>query len=817
MSSKQRFARVSVVPVVVLVLALVGVHAYNLVYLDPGAWRAKAEPLLARARAISERARPEYQDLALARLPPNPHNAAFYRLDDRLHEAEIVEQPAAVAGADRAVVHAFDFDDAGGPTLVWAEAGGTPPVDDGVLKVSGYSGLDHLTNADPMTVPQEVIGDIVIRARANQETWMTLGWSRENEPENVWQHRLDLNLASDDAFHTYVINGRNALRRGLGPGQPLTRLFVRPANAPGTDIEIDFIRFLSKRARYLAAPHGVVYETIGSQMRKALYMLPDQTLEWAIDVPASGPVLEFGNAVLLDGRPVTFEVALATASESMILHSRTAGAASSWNDVRLDLSPWAGQRIGLRLKATGGIGNVALWSNPLLSSTPKKRLNVIVLLEDALRADYLSAYGYPRETSPNKTALMRERGVQFDWAVAQATTTRPSVPSLMTSLYPTATGVWHFSDMLSERHLTLAEILRAQGFATASFIQNGNAGPFAGMHQGFGELYDRQIVGPETEEIYGGRVFSWIERHRDRNFFLYLHAIDPHGPYEPPPPFGDGYQEVAGAVSAVTWDSRFEPDAITAPTAEGRRQRYAGEIRHNDALLPRLLDKLSSLGFAQSTLLILLADHGEYMGEYGWWGHHPPGLMPVIRVPLMMIYPERFPLPKRIDAPVQLLDVMPTVLELAKVDPTDLLLQGDSLVPLIEGREIERWRDRVVISEEPAAMLKHQPCLCASAIHRDWHLVSSTEFWPGRGGRWLPNVLPFVNTRVYRFREDPTEQNPLLSALPDLYVRWLAADTFSELQAANMITQQRLTAGELVDVQQDPDTLEHLKGLGYVN
>jgi hypothetical protein len=74
-----------------------------------------------------------------------------------------------------------------------------------------------------------------------------------------------------------------------------------------------------------------------------------------------------------------------------------------------------------------------------------------------------------------------------------------------------------------------------------------------------------------------------------------------------------------------------------------------------------------------------------------------------------------------------------------------------------------------------------------------------------------------VNTRVYRFREDPTEQHPLLSALPDLYVRWLAADMFSKLQTANMITQQRLTEGEHVEVRQDPDTLEHLKGLGYLN
>ena len=122
------------------------------------------------------------------------------------------------------------------------------------------------------------------------------------------------------------------------------------------------------------------------------------------------------------------------------------------------------------------------------------------------------------------------------------------------------------------------------------------------------------------------------------------------------------------------------------PTAEGRRRRYAGEILHNDALLPRLLEKLGALGLTEDTLLILLSDHGEYMGEHGLVGHQPPGLMPVIHVPLMMVYPKRFREAKRIGDPVQLIDVMPTILELAEVDRADLLLQGDSLVGLIEGQ-----------------------------------------------------------------------------------------------------------------------------------
>jgi hypothetical protein len=125
----------------------------------------------------------------------------------------------------------------------------------------------------------------------------------------------------------------------------------------------------------------------------------------------------------------------------------------------------------------------------------------------------------------------------------------------------------------------------------------------------------------------------------------------------------------------------------------------------------------------------------------------------------------------------------------------------------------------VVISEEPTVMHKQGPCRCASAIRRDQHVISSTaaHLWLVHGGRFLPSLIPFVNTRVYQFRDDPTEQRALVSGLPDLYVRWLASDLFAELQDANMTTQRKLTEGESVDLQLDPDTLEHLRGLGYVN
>ena len=420
MPSKRDLIPAAIVGVIVLVLGLVGVHAYNIARLDPGAWRADAEPLLERAQAISERARPEYQDLALATLPPNPHNGSFYRLDDRLLEADAVEQPVAATEADGAVLYAFDFDDAASPGLIAVDGGNAPLVEGGMLKMAGMKGRDHLTNADPIALPVDEIGDVVIRARASAQTWMRLAWSKEDQPESQWQNRVDIQLLGDGEFHSYLVNGRNVFKRGLGPGDRLARLFLRPADTWWTDVEIDFIHFLSKRARYFTAPNGVLYETLGGEMRKVLYMLPEQTLEWTIEVPQEDPTFEFGNAVLLDERPVTFQVHIGTEDQSVTLHDQTLSYGSGWRDFRVDLSAWAGKSVSLQLKVSGDPQNVAAWSSPVVHSRPKKRFNVIVVLEDALRADYLSAHGYQLATSPNKTALMRERGIQFDWAVSQA-------------------------------------------------------------------------------------------------------------------------------------------------------------------------------------------------------------------------------------------------------------------------------------------------------------------------------------------------------------------------------------------------------------
>jgi arylsulfatase A-like enzyme len=525
--------------------------------------------------------------------------------------------------------------------------------------------------------------------------------------------------------------------------------------------------------------------------------------------------------------PLRFEV-LVEGDAGIVtrVHDASLAQAEHWVDARVDLTPWAGQNIGLTLRATAstrGEANVAFWSSPIVSSAPAQPFNVVVMIEDATRADYLSVYGHDAPTTPYKERLMAERGVLFEQAISQAEKTRPSVASFMTSLYPTATGSWHFSDALSERYLTLAEVMRAQGYVTASFIQNGNAGPYAGIHQGFDRLLDQVTFGETTEGVFTGPVLhDFLEQHRDRNFFLYLHAIDPHGPYAPPEPYRSEFgARIQAAAEPVGRDRDFDPPWVEPPSAESRRRYYEAEIAHNDAVVSRFFAMLEELGLAENTLVVMTSEHGEYLGERGvfggrLWSHNPPGYLIGTRVPFMLTYPARFPQPKRIAERVQLLDLMPTVLDLAGIDRSGLMLQGESLVDLIDGLRLEHWRDRVIVSEEPSGLSKSNPCACGSVYWDDWHVLSS--IWLVKPVRNLaPQLVSYAATATFSL--DPQRPADRLdwATLPDLAVRWRQRTLLTDLRETNMAAWRQITSGTGGEMAIDPDTLERLKGLGYVN
>ncbi|HEX9707068.1 MAG TPA: sulfatase-like hydrolase/transferase [Steroidobacteraceae bacterium] len=789
-------------------------HVVNALRLDAAGLNRSARALIERAEAVSSRAIPEYQDLTLARLPPNPNNGKFYRFDDNLHAAKISGKPPDSAlEPGNEFQFRLEFDGAGGPKLISADGRSHMNQAGGLLVVTHHLG-DYLSTEEPLDIPLAQVADFVMRARADKGNRFKIAWAAKGREAKLGEQEFSLDLIADGEFHTYVVDARNAFAYGVGDDESISRLAIAPSNADGARVEIDYIRVVSRQWKYQLEQAGTSHETVDSELRPVVHMIPGQALEYSIEIPEKSPELSFGAAALFDAPALRLAVSVSTDKGSTTVFEAANANARQWQDQRIDLGRWAGQAVRIAFSVQGSGSNVAFWSNPIVRSAVERRLNVILILEDALRADHLSTHGYRRETSPWRTKFMGEGGAVFLNAHSQAEKTRPSVPALMTSLYPTATGVLNFSDTLSDRYLTLAEILRAQGYVTAAFLQNGNAGTYAGLHQGMSSLLDPQTVGGATEKVFGERLLEWIDENSDRNFFAYVHALDPHGEYDPPAPFDRWYREEPAesmvGKEALPRSESLDPAWAKTPSAEARRRLYDGEILHNDGVMAQFVEELRTRNLLDDTVLVFVADHGEWLGELGRWEHGPPGLRPVIHVPLMIFYPKRFPEPKRIDESVQLIDVMPTILELASVDRSELLMLGDSLVGLIDGGDPERWSERITVSEEAMLMTREDTCACGSLFYGEWQLHGSSWGWPGR------ITLPFVKTAVYRFRKDGVR--PVASFLPDLYVRQLRQKTLASLASANLATWRKLTEGEQRDVyKMDPETLERLRGLGYVN
>jgi arylsulfatase A-like enzyme len=438
-----------------------------------------------------------------------------------------------------------------------------------------------------------------------------------------------------------------------------------------------------------------------------------------------------------------------------------------------------------------------------------ERMHSIVLLEDAFRADRMSSAGYWRPTTPSKDEGA-ESGALFERAFSQETKTRPSCPALMTSLHPSATGVWSFSDVLDDRYVPRAEVMRSQGFEAAAFVQNPNACPGAGLNQGFSAVFEQASAGSRTEDLHAAAL-AWIEAHRERNLFVYVHVLDPHAPYDPPPPFDAWYREIAPGKEPVTRIHYFDPDWVGGESQEGRQALYAGEIAHNDHCFAAFRARLRELDLERDTLLAYISDHGEFLGEHGRWDHEPPGFAPVIRVPMAIAFPGRIPAGVRVAAPVQLIDVFPTVLELAGFRADPLLVQGRSPAPLMRGEDAERWRDRAVAPDEMIGRdNKDDGRELGSVIWRGWHCLHSAEL---EARSSLPG---FATLRAFVLDRDPTERACASSLYFDLLVKRRLQGAVGALQRANVRIWLGLTGGVGGTMAYDPGAVEAIERLGYL-
>lgn len=320
--------------------------------------------------------------------------------------------------------------------------------------------------------------------------------------------------------------------------------------------------------------------------------------------------------------------------------------------------------------------------------------SVVLIVVDTLRADFLEAYGHPRSSMPEVQRRLVSRGVTFERAFAPASWTLPSMVGLFSGRRPGRDlGASHPAAFrFPDERPTPAELFAAKGHDTAAFVGNPLLGPATGFDRGFSTFWVAESDARAMER-HGGeltdRALAWLETRSGhpeggrRPFFLWLHYIDPHDPYEPPlamrglDPVDPTYRgSLTGRDAHALFAGRR---SSTDPARDARflASLYEGEIRSVDREIGRLLEALTPE--LRSTVVLLTSDHGEELYDHGGWKHGRTVYEEQLRVPLVVRWDGELRAGQRVSSAVSLLDIVPTLAEILDLDaPTDL--DGESLL-----------------------------------------------------------------------------------------------------------------------------------------
>jgi arylsulfatase A-like enzyme len=442
---------------------------------------------------------------------------------------------------------------------------------------------------------------------------------------------------------------------------------------------------------------------------------------------------------------------------------------------------------------------------------PASPPNVVLIVVDTLRADRLGAYGNPRGLTPFLDQLAA-RGTRFANTYAASSWTCPSIASLFTSRYPSQHGVVTFEAALNQTEVTLAQRLSEHGYQSAGFSANFRIAQSLGYAKGFGEwkIYFGAEHGPPKERgaTLRADTVAWLAARPDpaQPVLLYLQYMEPHLPYNPPEPFRSQFAAFASGPAAAAANAKAEElDASKLSDQEVvlLESLYDAETAAVDDELRLLFDELERFGILRNAIVVVTADHGEEFKEHGYVSHGLTLFEPAIRVPLILQAPG-FQGGTVVEQGVSLVDVAPTILDLAGV-PAEPRFVGRSLVPLLTPSSAwERWTARLTARTAAPADLFAELLPTGGLdlrIHREAYLRLSRKL-----------IVASVGApELYDLASDPGERRPktVFEGEPN-------ADLYTALQRAHAALADSPPLGPTgAPVPLDDATREKLRALGY--
>jgi choline-sulfatase len=428
---------------------------------------------------------------------------------------------------------------------------------------------------------------------------------------------------------------------------------------------------------------------------------------------------------------------------------------------------------------------------------PAPPRGILVLLVDCLRADHIAAGGSQLGATPSIDSLAPE-AVAFDRAFVQASWTRPSVPSLLTGLYPSEHGLTDFvatgsgvaGNTLAPEVVTIAEGMKAAGYRTALVGYQAQLSPRFALDQGF-DFFNNNTNG--AGRIHQ-RFLGWLDEEPDRPFFGYLHYLDIHWPYCPPEGTYGKYDPTPGTIAlcenwrALREQIRAGEIEFSAADKRALAARYAEELLALDGQIGALFEELKKRGLWDDTLIVVTSDHGEEFFEHGRFGHNRTLFEEVVHIPLILRYPPGLPGETRVDELASLADVAPTILDLCRL-PAPAAMWGRSLLDAARGRALEP-------RDAPLDLRLFREDSPLRAVRGPTHKFV-------RAGD-----APLVE--VYELDSDPGERHPAPAADDDPRLGRAQA-LWDDLERRARVLQAGEATGEM------PAELEQrLRGLGYI-